>query len=262
MASDRIAIAAAVLDKAAGVRHAFFTRQGGVSHGLYASLNCGFGSKDEATHVSANRARAMESLGLPPQALITAYQVHSADVAVVDNAWTPSRAPRADAMVTMFPGVALGVLTADCAPVLFADTRTPVIGAAHAGWRGALAGVVEATVAAMVALGARVDDIVAGVGPCIHQQSYEVGPEFHARFVQENPRNDDFFRPADDGDRLLFDLPGYLSRRLARMGLRAVERLALDTWGEEELFFSHRRATQRGESDCGRGLSAIALASD
>lgn len=262
MPHDSIAIAGAILNEAPGVRHAFFTRQGGVSHGVYESLNCGFGSNDAAAHVSANRARAMASLGLPAEALITAYQVHSADVVVVEKTWAPGEAPRVDAMVTKTPGVALGVLTADCAPILFADTRTRLIGAAHAGWRGGLAGVAEATVEAMVDLGARVDGIVAGIGPCIHQQSYEVGPEFHARFLDEDPHNEDFFRVAGAGDRLLFDLPGFLARQLSRMGLRAVERLALDTLGEEELFFSHRRATKRGESDCGRGLSAIALAAD
>jgi YfiH family protein len=258
MASQETSFTATVLDTVSGVGHAFFTRRGGVSEGPYASLNCGFGSGDSAESVAANRARAMERLALSGDALVTVRQTHSADVAVVEAPWAPAGAPGADALVTRVPGVALGVLTADCAPVLFAEVEAGVIGAAHAGWRGGLAGVLEATIEAMTGLGADARRIVAGIGPCIHQQSYEVGPEFRATFVGGQPANGEFFLPGD-GDRLLFDLPGYLERRLAAIGLGTVERLAHDTRGEEDLFFSYRRATGLGEARYGRGLSAIAL---
>ena len=258
MARQETTFTAPLLDGVPGVRHAFFTRRGGVSEGSYASLNCGFGSGDRAESVAANRRRAMERLALSGDDLVTVRQTHSADVAVVEAPWTPAQAPGADALVTRAPGVALGVLTADCAPVLFADAEAGVIGAAHAGWRGGLAGILEATVEAMTGLGARARGIVAGIGPCIHQQSYEVGPEFQAAFVGEEAANADFFAPGD-GDRRLFDLPGYLERRLAGIGLAAVERLAHDTRGEEDLFFSYRRAVELGETRYGRGLSAIAL---
>ena len=258
MARQETTFTASVLDGAPGVGHAFFTRRGGVSEGPYASLNCGFGSGDSAESVAANRGRAMERLALSGDDLVTVRQTHSADVAVVEAPWTPDQAPVADALVTRAPGVALGVLTADCAPVLFADAEAGVIGAAHAGWRGGLAGVLEATVEAMTGLGARARRIVAGIGPCIHQRSYEVGAEFHAAFVGAASANGDFFAPGD-GDRLLFDLPGYLERRLATMGLGAVERLAHDTGREEDLFFSYRRATEQGTTRYGRGLSSIVL---
>ena len=252
-------ITADELNKVSGVRHAFFTRRGGVSEGAYASLNCGYGSGDDPERVRANRARAAQKLGLDGSALATAYQTHSAAVAVVDGASGPEDAPRADGLVTATPGIAIGVLTADCVPVLFADPAAGVIGAAHAGWRGARAGILEATVDAMTGLGARAADIVAGIGPSIGQGSYEVGPEFHAEFVTENPGNEDFFAPGESGARYLFDLPGYVGRRLSALALAAVEVLPVDSCADEERFFSYRRAARRGEKAYGRGLSAIVL---
>ena len=252
-------ITAEVLGNVSGVRHAFFTRRGGVSEGAYASLNCGYGSGDDPERVRANRARAAQKLGLDGSALATAYQTHSAAVAVVDGAWAPEDAPRADGLVTATPGIAIGVLTADCVPVLFADPAAGVVGAAHAGWRGARAGILEATVEAMTELGARTADIVAGIGPCIGQGSYEVGPEFHTEFVTDNPGNEDFFTPDESGARYLFDLSGYVGRRLSALALAAVEAVSVDSCADEERFFSYRRAARRGETAYGRGLSAIVL---
>lgn len=245
---------------APGIRHAFFTRRGGVSGGVFASLNCGFGSRDEPGNVERNRAIAADRLGLPPDRLVSCHQVHGAMAIAVEAPWRREHNPRADGMVTAAPGIALGILAADCAPVLFADPVARVIGAAHGGWRGALAGVMEATVAAMAALGARAERIRAGIGPCIAQPSYEVGPEFHGSFAAADPDNHRFFQPASREGHFLFDLPGYIAHRLTRLGLGAVERSPHDTAAEENLFFSYRRACLRGESDYGRGLAAIALA--
>ena len=244
------------LDRA-GIRHAFFTRDGGVSGDIYASLNCGYGSDDERDNVTENRGRAMARIGLSPEALATTYQVHGTAVQVVDDAGSPDNRREADAMVRRRPGIALGILTADCAPVLFADPAARVIGAAHAGWRGALSGVLEETVAAMERLGAHAGDIVAGVGPCIAQESYEVGPEFRARFVAADAANQAFF---DNSGRDRFDLEGYVVDRLGRLGVAAVERAGVDTCAERDRFFSYRRSCHDGEPDFGRGLSAIALA--
>ena len=244
----------------AGIRHAFFTRRGGVSEGLFASLNCGFGSRDDPGNVAENRARAAAELGVAPDRLVSCHQVHGTATLTVERPWRREDNPRADGMVTAVPGIALGILAADCAPVLFADPEARVIGAAHGGWRGALAGVVEATVSAMAGLGARPERIRAGIGPCIAQPSYEVGPEFHAVFTSADPGNSSFFRPSKRAGHHLFDLPGYLAHRLRRLGLAAVEIAAHDTAAEEDLFFSYRRACLRGASDYGRGLAAIALA--
>jgi YfiH family protein len=243
-----------------GIRHAFFTRQGGVSGGAFASLNCGFGSRDVPDNVAQNRAIAADRLGVTADRLVSCHQVHGTAAITVENPWPRRENPRADAMVTAVPGIALGVLAADCAPVLFADPEARVIGAAHGGWRGALAGVVEATVAAMARLGARPERIRAGIGPCIAQPSYEVGPEFHATFIAADSENRRFFQPAARSGHFLFDLPGYIAHRLARLGLAAVERTVHDTAAEEDLFFSYRRACLRGETDYGRCLAAIALA--
>ena len=242
------------------VRHAFFTRQGGVSGGPFASLNCGFGSRDNPTDVARNRALAAGWLDLAPERLVSCHQIHGTDIVTVERPWQRTANPRADGMVTVVPGIALGILAADCAPVLLADPEAGVVGAAHGGWRGALAGVAEATVAAMTELGARTERIRAGIGPCIGQASYEVGPEFAARFAAEDPESPAFFAPATRPGHLLFDLPGYIAARLGRLGLAAVERAPHDTAAEEELFFSYRRACLRGEVDYGRGLAAIALA--
>lgn len=243
-----------------GIRHAFFTREGGVSDGLYASLNCGFGSGDDSDKVARNRAIAAARLNVAADRLVSCHQVHGTVTVTVEQPWRREENPRADGMVTKVPGIALGVLAADCAPVLFADPAARVVGAAHGGWRGALAGVMEATVEAMVAIGAAPERIRAGIGPCIAQPSYEVGPEFAATFADADPDSSGFFRPAPRPGHSLFDLPGYIAHRLTRLGLAAVERAARDTAAEEELFFSYRRACRRGEPDYGRGLAAIALA--
>ena len=239
--------------------HAFFTREGGVSEGLFTSLNCGLGSGDDAAKVAENRRRAMAALGLDGDRLVTGYQVHSADVAIIDERWRPEQRPRADALVTRREDVALGILTADCVPVLFADAEAGVIGAAHAGWRGALGGVLEATVAAMVSLGAAPQRLRAGIGPAIAQPSYEVGPEFPAPFLAQDEANAGFFRKAPRAGHFLFDLPGYVARRLARLGLGAIEHSGGDTAAEPERFFSYRRSCLRQEPDYGRALSAIRL---
>jgi polyphenol oxidase len=242
-----------------GVRHAFFTRGGGVSEGLYASLNCGLGSGDDIDKVATNRGRAMASIDLPPAALVTAFQVHSPNVVEVETPWTRENAPRVDAMITAKPGIALGILTADCAPVLFADRKARVVGAAHAGWRGAVTGVLDATVEAMARHGARPANMVAAVGPCIAQRSYEVGPEFPAPFIAEDPANASFFAPSTRAGHFMFDLRGYVARRLCKLGVGQVHQVSNDTCREEDHFFSYRRACLRGEKDYGRGLSVIAL---
>jgi polyphenol oxidase len=243
-----------------GIRHGFFTREGGVSGGIFASLNCGYGSADESGNVSENRGRAMDALGVARDRLVTCYQFHSAEVVVVEAVWTLEDRPRADAMVTRRPGIALGILTADCAPVLFADAEAGVIGAAHAGWRGALTGVLDATVQAMVELGAAPQRISAGVGPCIGRASYEVGPEFPTRFLAESPDNAGFFAAAPRAGHFHFDLAGYVAMKLQRLGLARLERSGGDTAAEAERFFSYRRSCLRQEPDYGRELSAIALA--
>jgi YfiH family protein len=253
-------IEAESLGQVAGIRHGFFTREGGTSTGLFTSLNCGFGSGDDRDRVAANRRRAMDRLGRRGEDLVTGYQIHSAAVSIVDSAWQPEAAPKVDGLATRRPGVVLGILTADCAPVLFADAEAGVIGAGHAGWKGALTGISEAVVSAMESLGAARKRIVAAVGPCIHQVSYEVGPEFRATFVSEDPSCADFFVPSERAGHHRFDLPGYVRRRLEGLGLKSVEVLPHDTCGDANRFFSYRRATKQGERDYGRGLSAIGLA--
>ncbi len=246
------------LNEISQIRHGFFSRNGGVSDGAYQSLNCGYGSGDAADKVSENRARAMAMLECGG-GLVTAYQCHSAEVAVVEEPWAREDAPRVDALVTRRPGLALGILTADCAPVLMADAGGRAVGAAHAGWRGALGGVLEATIEAMVAIGAERETIVAGVGPAIGQRSYEVGPEFPAPFLAQSENHGDFFYPARREGHFMFDLRGYIARRLGRAGVGRVQILPCDTCAEEDRFFSYRRSCLRGESDYGRGLSAIYL---
>lgn len=248
-----------VLDDCPGVRQGFFTREGGVSDGLFSSLNCGYGSGDAPENVARNRALAADRLGVAEDRLITCHQIHSATVLTVEHPWRREDAPRADGMVTTRPGIALGVLAADCAPVLFADPQAGVIGAAHGGWKGALGGVMEATVAAMAQLGAVPARIRAGIGPCIAQASYEVGAEFPERFAAEDPSSGAFFAPGARPGKFLFDLPGYIAHRLSRLGLAAVGHTGGDTAAEPERFFSYRRACLTGERDYGRGLAAIAL---
>jgi YfiH family protein len=239
------------------VRHAFFTRQGGVSGGLYASLNGGLGSSDDPANVQENRARMVAALGVKGP-LVSVYQVHSPDVVTVTTPWERGAAPKADAMVTALPGLALGITTADCGPVLFADREARVIGAAHAGWRGAVDGVLAATVEAMVQLGAARARIIAAIGPLIRQPSYEVGPDFVARVREAHGACERYFA-AGEGDRMRFDLPAFIRDRLAEAGVGAIEDLGLDTYPDEARFFSYRRTTHRGEPDYGRLISAIAL---
>jgi YfiH family protein len=239
-----------------GISHGFFGRTGGVSRGLYESLNCGLGSQDDAANVSENRHRALQALGA--DALNTLYQVHSASVVTVEAPWDAG--PQADAMVSNVRGVALGILSADCAPVLLADGEAGVIGAAHAGWKGALSGVIEAAVAAMERLGARRARIVAAIGPCISQANYEVGGEFRQRFVDADPANARFFVPGHRALHHQFDLEAFTADCLKSAGVDNVSRLTLCTYAREAEFFSFRRATHRGEADYGRELSAIVLA--
>jgi polyphenol oxidase len=240
-----------------GVRHGFFGRQGGVSGGIYASLNTGQGSGDAPEAVAENRARIAAAFSLTPDRLLSAHQIHSADVVLADGPWDSER-PKADAIVSRCPNLALGALAADCAPVLFADATARVVGAAHAGWRGAIGGVLERTVATMVRAGAAKSRIVAAVGPCIAQASYEVGPEFMERFLLDDAANMRFFVPGT-GDRLQFDLKAFCAARLRAAGVAAVDVLADDTFTADEAFFSHRRSVKRGEPDYGRNLSVIAL---
>ena len=243
----------------AGVRHAFFTRHGGVSNGLYATLNGGLGSHDNTAFITENRARMAQALGVEPHALLTSYQTHSPDVAIVNTPWAAEARPRADAIVTRALGLAVGVTTADCGPILLADPVARVIGAAHAGWRGALTGIVEASVAAMKELGARPDRIVAALGPMIRQHNYEVGPDLIKRFAAEDAASERFFAAAARDGHALFDLAGYIRERLSRAGVRQVEDLALCTYSDAAQFFSFRRSTHKGESDYGRHVSAIVL---
>ena len=248
------------LSGVAGVVHGFFGRQGGVSEGIFASLNCGYGSSDDATRVRENRTRVARHLGTSEERLITAYQTHSPVVVTVEAPWPRADAPQADAMVTKVKGVALGVLAADCAPVLLADEQARVIGTAHAGWKGAIGGVLESAVHAMEALGAKRARVRASVGPCIRQASYEVGPEFLARFVDEARSNRSYFVPSKRSGHWQFDLPGYVTDRLSALGLAAVEPLNACTYEHADRYFSFRRTTHLDEPDYGRNLSAIMLA--
>jgi len=243
-----------------GLAHAFFTRRGGVSTGLYDSLNGGVGSRDEPEAVRDNRARMAAALGLAADRLAIPYQVHSPDVATISSAFAPQARPRCDALVTATPGLGLGVTGADCGMILFADRQARVVAAAHAGWKGALAGVIEATVAAMARLGARPERIGAALGPCIAQGSYEVGPEFVAAFAAADADFKRFFAPSVDPTRAMFDLNAYIVERARRAGVGRFQDLGLDTYADEDRFFSYRRATHRNEPDYGRLVAAIALA--
>lgn len=239
--------------------HGFFTREGGVSKGIYASLNAGLGSDDDQGAVIENRARIASSVGVAPDQLVTVHQIHSPDVVTVTQAWTPATAPKADAMVTNRRGIGLGVLAADCTPVLFADTNTKVIGAAHSGWKGAWSGVLEATIDAMTKLGATPASMVAAIGPCISRDAYEVGPEFRERFMERNADDAVWFTPSARDNHFMFDLTAYVAARLAAAGIGTIERLDLCTYADEQRFFSYRRTTHRGEPDYGRQISVIAL---
>jgi polyphenol oxidase len=243
------------------VRHGFFTRRGGHSSGLYASLNCSFGSRDDEALVRKNRDTVAARMGVDGDRLMTVWQSHSPDVMMVESAWDVRHPPQADAMVTPRPGIACGVLTADCTPILFADRGGTAVGSAHAGWKGALGGVLEATVAAFERHGVSPHDLSAAIGPTIGQANYEVGPEFVERFLADDPANDRFFVAAARDGHHRFDLPGYVKMKLEGLGLAQVETLNLCTYADEERFFSYRRATHRGEPDYGRLISAIVLES-
>jgi YfiH family protein len=240
-----------------GISHGFFGRPGGVSQGVYAGLNCGPGSNDDRAHVIENRRRAMAELG--GAKLVTLYQVHSATAVTVTNPWEIGQAPHADAMATNVPGLALGILTADCAPVLLADAEAGVIGAAHAGWKGAIGGITDAVIAQMEELGASRRRIAAAIGPCIAQASYEVDSAFRARFVTDDTVNARYFADSNRAGHFRFDLEAYVAARLAKAGISDVAKLATDTYPDATRFYSFRRATHRGEADYGRDLSAIAL---
>ena len=248
------------LSKLARIRHGFFTRSGGVSQGVYATLNGGVGSNDTAEKVVENRARMAAALGVTPDRLLTPYQIHSPDVAVAGEPWTHHNRPRADAVVTRIPRLAIGVSTADCGPLLFADAQAGVIGAAHAGWRGAFTGVIEATLVAMEKLGADRDHIKVALGPTISQANYEVGPEFVERFLAADADNARFFDASGRAGHAMFDLNGYIADRIQRAGIANYEDLGLCTYAEPERFYSFRRATHLNEPDYGRHINAIALA--
>jgi hypothetical protein len=241
-----------------GVRHGFLGRRGGVSEGVCAGLNVGLGSDDDRNAIAENRRRAIDAVA-PGARLVTVHQIHSPQVVVAQTPWTDDGRPRADAMVTDRPGLVLGILTADCAPVLLADAQAGVIGAAHAGWKGALGGVIEAAVAEMERLGADRARIAAAVGPCIARKSYEVDDGFFRRFAEVDPENEHFFAAGEREGHHQFDLEGFVLFRLAAAGLGRIEALGEDTYSQPERFFSFRRATHRGEPDYGRQVSLIAL---
>ncbi|MBN9318918.1 MAG: polyphenol oxidase family protein [Caulobacterales bacterium] len=254
-------VASPLLAALPGVRHAFFTRNGGVSKGLYDSLNVGRGSQDEGPDVDENRGRCAAFFGVTADDLNTCFQIHSATAIVADGSWGGVR-PEGDAVVTRTPGLICGALSADCAPVLIADPVARVVASAHAGWKGALGGVVASAVEAMVDLGASRDRMVAAVGPCIGPDSYEVGVDFLERFEAGSPGAGRFFRPGAADDKRLFDLPGFVLSRLAEAGVERAEWTGQDTCADEANFYSNRRAVKRGETDYGRLLSAIMLADE
>jgi len=242
-----------------GIRHGFFNRRGGASQGLYASLNCGLGSDDDKDTVLNNRAAVAAHLRLAPPQLITSYQHHSAEVITVSTPWSITDAPRADGMVTNVKNIGLGILTADCAPVLFAEPDAGVVGAAHAGWRGAVSGVTDAVISAMEVLGARRSSIVAVIGPTISQSAYEVGPEFIQDFLEQDAAHRQFFASSVRDTHFMFDLPGYLIQRLEAAKIASARWVEECTYPEENQFFSYRRTTHRGEKDYGRQISVITL---
>jgi polyphenol oxidase len=252
-------IEADLLKALPGIRHGFFTREGGVSTGIHASRNCGLGSDDDRNAVLENRARCAADIGADAARLITPRQAHTDRCVIADEPWPPDAPPEADAIVTATPGLAVGVLAADCAPVLFADAEAGVVGAAHAGWRGALGGILDATVAEMERLGAKRKTIRAVIGPTISANVYEVGEEFRAAFLAQAPDNETLFHKPPGKTRPHFDLPGYVRKRLNACGLRQIGNLELCTKQNESVFFSYRRAQKRQESDYGRQISAIVI---
>jgi polyphenol oxidase len=241
-----------------GLRHAFFTRAGGVSGGIYESLNGGLGSNDDPAHIAENRRRMAQQLGVAPEHFLSVHQTHSPDVVVATGPWQGASRPLADAIVTRTEGLAIGATAADCGPILLTDPRARVIGAVHAGWKGALTGIVEATVDAMERLGAERSGIVAAIGPLIRQHSYEVGNEFVERFIEADADNALFFIPAARADHAMFDLAGLIRMRLENSGVLMIDDIGADTYSDER-FYSYRRSVHRGEPDYGRHVHAIAL---
>jgi YfiH family protein len=251
-------LASSLLSAIPGIRHAFFTREGGVSDGVYDSLNGGLGSNDEPARVAENRRRMAEQLGVAPSHLLSVHQIHSPDAVVATGPWDGPVRPKADAIVTRNEGLAIGVTTADCGPILFVDPKARVIGAAHAGWKGALTGVLESTIDAMEKLGADRSGMVAAIGPLIRQPSYEVGHEFVERFIEADAENALFFLPAERNGHSMFDLAGFIRMRLENAGVLMIDDLGIDTYADER-FYSYRRSVHRKEPDYGRLVHAIAL---
>jgi len=240
-----------------GLRHAFFTREGGVSGGIYQGLNGGLGSNDDAAHVAENRRRMAAQMGVTPDRFLSVHQIHSPDAVVATGPW-PGAKPRADALITRTEGLAIGVTAADCGPILFVDPTARVIGAAHAGWKGALTGVIESAVDAMEKLGADRSGIVAAIGPLIRQHSYEVGGEFVERFLEADADNAAYFIPSDRAGHSMFDLAGFIRMRLENAGVLMIDDIGVDTYSDER-FYSYRRSVHRKEPDYGRHVHAIAL---
>jgi len=249
--------ASSLLSAIPGLRHAFFSREGGVSGGIYQGLNGGLGSNDDAAHVAENRRRMSEQMGVAPERFLSLHQIHSPDAVVATGPW-PGEKPRGDALVTRTEGLAIGVTAADCGPVLFVDPGARVIGAAHAGWKGALTGVLESTVDAMEKLGAARGGMVAAIGPLIRQHSYEVGGEFVERFLAADADNTAFFIPSDRAGHAMFDLAGFIRMRLENAGVLMIDDIGVDTYSDDR-FYSYRRSVHRGETDYGRHVHAIAL---
>jgi polyphenol oxidase len=251
-------LASPLLSAIPGLRHAFFTREGGVSDGIYAALNGGLGSNDDPGNVRENRRRMAAQMGVTPEYFLSIWQIHSPDAVVASGPWQNASRPRADAMVTRTEGLAIGITAADCGPILFADPTARVIGAAHAGWKGALTGIVESTVAAMEKLGAERSGIVAAIGPVIRQHSYEVGGEFVERFIEADAQNAVFFIPSEREGHAMFDLAGFIRTRLEDAGVLMIDDIGVDTYSDERCY-SYRRSVHRKEPDYGRHVHAIAL---
>ena len=251
-------LASSLLSAVPGVRHAFFSREGGVSQGIYESLNAGVGSQDDPANVTENRRRMAEVMGVAPENFLTLYQIHSSDVVIASEAWGAASRPRADAIVTRTSGIAIGASAADCGPILFADPQARVIGAAHAGWKGALTGVLGKTIDAMETLGGRRGNTVAAIGPLIRQQNYEVGAEFVDRFTQADADHARFFVPSERDGHAMFDLAGFIRMRLERAGVLRIDDTRIDTYSDDR-FFSYRRSVHRKEPDYGRHVHAIVL---
>jgi hypothetical protein len=251
-------LASPLLSAIPGLRHAFFTREGGVSDGIYGSLNGGLGSNDDPDRVRENRRRMAAEMDVAPEHFLSVYQIHSPDAVVTSGPWQSASRPRADAMVTRTEGLALGVTAADCGPILFADPNARVIGAAHAGWKGALTGVLESTIEAMEKLGADRNNIVAAIGPLIRQHSYEVGGEFVERFIEADAENALFFIPSRRDGHAMFDLAGFIRMRLENAGVLMIDDIGVDTYSDERCY-SYRRSVHRKEPDYGRHVHAIAL---